>query len=144
MKITRIITVDTPPAAVYAYLKDFTTSEAWDPGTVETTLVDGEGEVGSTYHNRSVFRGKETELTYVVTDLEPERLVALRGENKTVITRDIMKMRPAPGGTGTEVTYEAEFTFKGIAALAAPFLRGQLTKLGDEAEETIHRELSTL
>ena len=75
MRITRTITVDdTAPSAVYAYLKDFTNSEQWDPGTVETTLVEGDGGVGSKYHNRSVFRGKETELTYVTVDLQPDRL----------------------------------------------------------------------
>lgn len=144
MKITRTITVDTSPAAVYAYLKDFTTSTDWDPGTVETTLVEGDGGVGSRYHNRSVFRGKETELTYVTRDLQPDRLVVMRGENKTVIAQDTMSIRPGPDGVGTELVYEADFTFKGIAKLATPFLRRDLTTLGDEAEEALGRELPRL
>ncbi len=144
MKITRTITVDTPPAAVYAYLKDFTSSEDWDPGTVETKLVEGDGGVGSKYHNRSVFRGNETELTYVTMDLQEDRLVVMRGDNKTVTAVDTMSIRPGPDGTGTELVYEADFTFKGLAKLATPFLRGQLTKLGDEAEEALNRELPKL
>ena len=144
MKITRTIAVDTTPAAVYAYLSDFTTSEQWDPGTVETTLVEGDGGVGSTYHNRSVFRGNETELTYVTMDLQPDRLVVMRGENKSVIAQDTMSIRPGTNGRGTELVYEADFTFKGLAKLVTPFLRGELTKLGDEAEEALHRELPKL
>lgn len=145
MRITRRITVEgTPPAAVYAYLKDFTSSEQWDPGTVETTLVEGDGGVGSRYHNRSVFRGRETELTYVTVDLEPDRLVVMRGENRSVIAEDTMSISPNADGSGTVLVYEANFTFKGLARLAAPFLRGQLTKLGDDAEEALHRELPQL
>lgn len=145
MKITRTITVDaTTPAAVYAYLKDFTNSEQWDPGTVETTLVEGDGGVGSRYHNRSVFRGRETELTYVTVDLQPDRLVVMRGENRTVTAVDTMSIRPGRDGSGTVLVYEADFTFKGLARLATPFLRGPLTKLGDEAEAALNRELPRL
>lgn len=145
MRITRRITVEgTPPSAVYAYLKDFTTSEQWDPGTVETTLVEGDGGVGSKYHNRSVFRGRETELTYVTVDLQQDRLVAMRGENKTVIAEDTMSISPGADGSGTVLVYEANFTFKGLAKLATPFLRGQLAKLGDEAEAALNRELPQL
>lgn len=142
MKITRTINVaDTPPSAVYAYLSDFTTSEQWDPGTLETTLVEGDGGVGSRYLNRSVFRGRQTELTYVTVDLQPDRLVVMRGENKTVIARDTMSISRDERGTGTVLVYEADFTFKGLAKLATPFLRGQLTRLGDEAEAALAREL---
>lgn len=145
MKITRTIHVaDTPPSAVYAYLSDFTTSEQWDPGTVETTLVEGDGGVGSRYLNRSVFRGRQTELTYVTVDLQPDRLVVMRGENKTVIARDTMSISPGADGSGSVLVYEADFTFKGLAKLATPFLRGQLTKLGDEAEQALTRELPRL
>lgn len=145
MKITRTINVaDTPPSAVYAYLSDFTTSEQWDPGTLETTLVEGDGGVGSRYLNRSVFRGRQTELTYVTVDLQPDRLVVMRGENKTVIAQDTMSISPGADGRGSVLVYEADFTFKGLAKLATPFLRGQLTALGDEAEQALARELPRL
>ena len=145
MRITRTITVaNTPPLVVYAYLKDFTSSEEWDPGTLETTRVAGDGGVGTRYRNRSVFRGRETELTYVTVDLLPDRLVVMRGENATVITRDTMSISPGPDGAGTVLVYEADFTFTGLARLATPFLRGQLTRLGDEAEAALNRELPLL
>lgn len=145
MRITRTITVErTPPSAVYAYLRDFTSSAQWDPGTVETTLVEGDGGVGSRYHNRSVFRGRETELTYVTVDLLEDRLVVMRGENSTVIAEDTMSISPTADGAGTVLVYEATFTFKGLARLVAPLLRGQLTRLGDDAEDALNRELPQL
>ena len=145
MKITRTIEVPgTAPSVVYAYLSDFTTSEEWDPGTVTTTLVEGDGGIGSRYHNRSVFRGRETELTYVTVDLQPDRLVVMRGENSTVVARDTMSISPAADGAGSVLVYEADFTFKGLARLATPFLRGSLEGLGDDAEEALARVLPRL
>lgn len=145
MKITRTITIPgTPPSAVYAYLSDFTTSEQWDPGTIETVLVEGDGGVGSVYRNRSVFRGRETELTYVTRDLQPERLIVMRGESSTVVAEDTMSISPTPERAGTVLVYEADFTFRGLARLATPFLRGPLTRLGDDAEVALGRELAQL
>ncbi|MGE9807271.1 SRPBCC family protein [Janibacter sp. G1551] len=145
MKITRTIPVaDTPPSAVYAYLADFTTSEEWDPGTVRTTLVEGDGGIGSRYLNRSVFRGRETELTYETIDLQPHRLVVMRGENATVVAQDTMSIRPDEDGTGSVLVYEADFTFKGLARLASPLLRGPLARLADETEEELARVLPQL
>lgn len=144
MKITRTITVPgTPPALVYAYLSDFTTSEEWDPGTLETTLVEGDGGVGSRYHNRSVFRGRQTELTYVTVDLQPGRLVVMRGDNDTVGVQDTMSISAGPD-EGSVLVYEADFRFKGLAKLATPFLRGPLRRLGDDAEEALTRVLPQL
>ena len=145
MKITRTIPVPgTPPSAVFAYLSDFTTSEEWDPGTLETTLVEGDGGVGSRYRNRSVFRGRETELTYVTVDLQPDRLVVMRGENSSVVLHDRMSIRPGAGGRGSALVYEADFRFKGLARLATPLLRRPLTRLGDDAEQALARVLPRL
>ena len=85
MLIERTVTVDRSPAEVFAYLADFTTTMEWDPGTVRTTRVSGDGGVGTTYRNVSKFLGRETELTYVVTEHRPPELLELRGENKTVV-----------------------------------------------------------
>jgi uncharacterized protein YndB with AHSA1/START domain len=140
--IERTVTVDRPLAEVFEYLSDFTTTNEWDPGTVETVRVSGDGGVGTTYRNTSRFAGRETELTYVVEDVVPERVFALRGENKTVVAHDTMTFRETP--TGTEVRYVAEFDFKGPAKLLAPLLGPFFKKLGDEAEEGMRQALSRL
>ena len=141
MIIERTVTVERPVADVYAYLSDFTTSTEWDAGTVRTTLESGDGGVGTRYHNVSKFLGRETELTYVITDLEPDRLITLRGENKTVVAHDTMSLAATASG-GTEITYHAEFDFKGLARLAVPFLGGAFRRLGDEAAEGLRTALA--
>lgn len=141
MKIERTVQSPRPPAEVFTYLSDFTTTTGWDPGTIRTTLVAGDGGVGTTYHNVSRFRGRRTELTYTVTEYDPPLRVRLRGENDTVIADDTMTLTATPTG-GTAVTYRADFTLKGVAKVAAPFLAGAFHRLGDEAEEGLRTALA--
>jgi uncharacterized protein YndB with AHSA1/START domain len=142
VQIVRTVETAAAPAAVFAYLSDFTTTNQWDPGTVRTTLVSGDGGVGTTYHNVSKFAGRETELTYVVTAHHPDTSFALRGENKTVIAHDSMEITAVP--SGTRLTYTADFEFKGIVKYVVPLLAPAFKKLGDEAEQGLREALATL
>ena len=140
MKIVRTIAVNRSPEDAFAYLSDFTTTEEWDPGTVRTTRMSGDGGVGTRYHNTSKFLGRETELVYVVEESTAPRKLRLRGENKTVIAHDTMTLEPTAAG-GAELTYQAEFEFKGAARLVAPLLAPALRRLGNEAEEGLRKAL---
>jgi carbon monoxide dehydrogenase subunit G len=142
MKLQRSVETTATPAHVFAYLSDFTNTNDWDPGTVRTELVSGDGGVGTTYHNVSSFMGRETELTYVVQTHQPDRLFALRGENETVTAHDSMEI--APMGAGSRVTYTADFAFKGVTKYLAPLLAPALKKLGDEAEKGLSEALAKL
>lgn len=141
--IERVVTVDKSVESVFAYLSDFETTTEWDPGTVTTVKVDGDGGPGTTYRNTSSFAGRETELEYVVQQREAGRLFQLRGENKTVSALDTMTFRSTDDG-GTEVTYRAEFEFKGVTRLIEPLFKSQFKKLGDEAEEGMRTALQKL
>ena len=142
MRLQRTVVVDKPLDKVFAYLSDFTTTTEWDPGTVTTVLDRGDGGIGTTYLNTSAFLGRRTQLTYVVRELVPGERIRLQGENQTVIATDTMSFRAAE--TGTEVTYAAEFTFKGPARFLAPLLRPALERLGNQAEAGLREALSRL
>ncbi len=142
ISVKRTLVVNVPAAQIYAYLVDFENATEWDKGTVRCTRASGDGGVGTTYTNVSKFLGRETELTYVVTALEPDRLVALTGENKTVVSDD--KITLTPSGTGTEVTYLAEFTFNGPAKYIGPLLKPALDKLGNDTQQTLREALLRL
>jgi uncharacterized protein YndB with AHSA1/START domain len=147
MRLQRTVIVEKPLEKVFAYLADFTTTTEWDPGTVKTIRASGDGGFGTEYLNTSTFASRETRLTYVVEDVVPNRHIALRGENRTVIAHDSMVFREKNddvGVTSTEVTYTADFTFKGIARLIAPFLKPAFTRLGNEAESGMAAALSRL
>ena len=140
MRITRTVASRRPASEVFAYLSDFTTTTEWDPGTVRTTLLSGDGGVGTRYSNTSTFNGRQTHLVYEVIEFVPGELIRLRGENKTVTAIDTITVQSM--FDGTRITYDADFTFKGVAAIAAPFLRSAFRKLGDEAASGLRKALA--
>lgn len=142
MRIQRIVRTKKPLAQVFAYLSDFTSTTLWDPGTIVTVRINGEGSVGTEYLNTSTFAGRQTQLTYVVKEFANNKRISLRGENKTVVATDTMTFQQR--GDDTEVTYTAEFTFKGLAKLIAPFLGPAFFRLGNEAEKGMAEALNNL
>ena len=142
MIVSREVTTATQVGKVFAYLSDFETTTQWDPGTVRTTRVDGDGGVGTVYRNASTFAGRTTDLTYVVTRVRAPELIQLRGENATVIAVDTMTLAETPDGT--RVTYRAEFTFKGAWRFVAPLLAPAFRRLGDQAEAGLRTALAEL
>src|SRR3954453_2905110 len=131
-QLVRTISTRWDPASVFSYLLDFENAEEWDAGTVSCRRTSGDGGVGTHYLNVSEFRGNETELDYVVETVEPGRRFVITGTNKTVTSKDTVTVRPTDAGS--EVEYRAEMTFKGLAALASPFLNKPLQKLADDTE----------
>ena len=142
MRLERTVRTDKPLDAVFAYLSDFTTTTEWDPGTVETVRVSGDGGVGTVYRNTSKFAGRETQLTYTVVELVPGEKFALRGENKTVKALDTMTFTAA--GTGTEVRYSADFDFGLLTPVLSVLMRPFFKKLGDEAQRGMSEALARL
>lgn len=140
--LERQATTTAPVAAVFAYLADFTTTTEWDPGTVSTVRVDGDGGVGTRYRNTSKLAGRTTELVYVVTDLRAPRSITLRGRNGAVVATDTITVEPFDGQT--RVTYRAVFDFRGVWRALAPLLRPALRRLGDDAEGGLRTALARL
>lgn len=129
VQVQRTITVRKPIDVVADYLRDFARTEEWDPGTVSCTRLDeGPLHVGARWRNVSRFKGKETELTYELTRLEPEHLVFV-GKNKTATSTDDLTL--ASTTDGTVITYRATIVFNGLAKLADPFLKREFERLGD-------------
>jgi hypothetical protein len=122
---------------LFHYFADFTTTNEWDPNTVKTTLLTGEGGIGSTYSNTSKFNGKESSLVYEVIEYKPNTLIRLRGENKNITAVDTMSIKD--NGNTRTFTYEAKFRLKGLGNLVAPFLAKAFKKLAHDAEEGLRK-----
>ena len=58
-----------------------------------------------------------------------------------MVARDTMSLVETGQG-GTEVTYRAEFEFKGLARIVAPLAAPALRRLGDEAERGLRSALA--
>lgn len=142
MIVERSIHADVPVEVAYAYLADFENSREWDAGTVTTVLESGDGGVGTRYRNTSRFLGRETHLVYTVIERRENEILRLKGKNKTVTVNDTMTF--ARDGSGTVLTYRAEFDFHGIAGVISPLLRPAVNHLAEGAEDGLQRELGRL
>jgi carbon monoxide dehydrogenase subunit G len=139
IELRRETTVGRPRDQVVEYLADFAHAEEWDTGTRSCTRIDdGPVAVGARWRNVSEFRGRETEIEYTLTRREPGRLT-FTGKNKTVTSVDDMTFEA--DGDRTRITYLARFTFHGLAALAQPFVKPSLDKLGDDTIAQLTRVL---
>jgi carbon monoxide dehydrogenase subunit G len=142
MFVERTFTVARPVEPVFDYLSDFTHTFDWDPGTVETTRVSGDGGVGTTYANTSEFMGRTTELEYETIALERPGRLQFRGRNDAVIATDTLTLTPTADGTATEIHYRADFVFSTLVNLVAPFVvRPKLEKLADATVDQLSRTL---
>ena len=139
----RTFDVARPAAVVVEYLKDFANAVEWDPGT-KTCVQEGAGPVavGTTWHNVSEIKGRETELTYQLVTLEPGH-ITLVGKNKTATSTDDIRVLDAGPGTST-ITYRSEIEFHGPAKLAQPFLKSEFDKLGDQTRDSITAAVARL
>jgi carbon monoxide dehydrogenase subunit G len=145
MYVERTFTVARPIEAVFDYLLDFTHTEAWDPGTVSTTRVSGDGGPGTRYHNTSSFMGRTTELEYETITVERPRRLRFRGHNDSATATDDLRLTPAADGAATQIHYRADFEFGRLVSLVAPLVvRPKLEKLADETVEQLKRTLTLL
>ena len=143
VSVERTFVVDKPLEVVVDYLKDFSRAEAWDPGTRSCRREGDTGpvQVGTTWHNVSEFRGRETELDYRLEVLEPDHLTFV-GHNKTATSTDDITLVSA--GPTTTITYQAHIEFHGVAKLASPFLKSEFERLGDATEKQMTEVINAL
>jgi carbon monoxide dehydrogenase subunit G len=135
------IDVQQPREDVFAYLSDFSTTEQWDPGVVEAKRVNGAAVgQGSEFRLVAKFFGRKNELTYRIVEYEAPRAVTFLGENATVISRDRITFDEIVDGT--QVTYDAELTLKGLLRVADPLLGLAFSRVGDRALAGLRRTLA--
>jgi hypothetical protein len=140
--VQRVVPTTLDAKSTFAFLSAFENTPTWDPGTPEVEKrTAGPVAIGSKFHAVAEFRGKRQPIDYVVTEMSDDR-IQLRGENKTVISVDTIEVKPR--GTGSEVHYKAEFTLKGVAKLATPFVAPMFEKLGDPAADGMRKQLDSL
>lgn len=127
-------------AEAFAYMANFDNVRDWDPTVAEArALQDGEPGAGSRFFVRVHWLGRDLPLTYEVVEFEPPRRLVLRAENSTSVSEDTVEV--VERGQGSELTYEARVTLKGLARIADPLLGLAFKRLGDDAAAGLRREL---
>lgn len=133
MVVTEVIEVPRSPEESFAYVADFTTVAEWDPGIHASRRVSGAGGVGSVYDVEAEFRGKTVPFTYTVTAYDPGRRIVLDGVGDKARSVDTIEFAEGTAGSGTRITYAADFKLKGVLRVAEPFLRGTFESLARNA-----------
>ncbi|MBM6403072.1 SRPBCC family protein [Phycicoccus sp. CSK15P-2] len=139
--IERTIRTSAAPDVVFPYLVDFRNATEWDYGTVSCELVSGDGGPGTRYKNVSKFAGNTVELEYTTEQVE-EPVFVITGRNDTTVSHDTITVRP--DGTGSSVTYRADFEFSGPARFLGPVITPLLNRLGDNTARTLREALDRL
>jgi carbon monoxide dehydrogenase subunit G len=144
MHVERRFTVPQPPEAVFDYLADFTHTNDWDPGTVETRRTSGDGGVGSTYANTSEFLGRKVDLIYETLELQRPGRIRFRGQNDSVTSVDTIDLVAHAGGT--ELTYDVEMSFHGLLMKVFGPLAAKpgMERLATRTQDQMQRCLSSL
>jgi uncharacterized protein YndB with AHSA1/START domain len=137
----RRVSVEAPPARLFDYLADFTTTNEWDPRAEHTVRTTGTGGVGSRYDVDVRFLGRRTHLTYTITRLEPHERIEWVGGNRFVRAHDTIVLREEGSGT-TAVDYRAGFAYPRLPRPLARLLRRPLARLCDDAQQGLQRTLT--
>ncbi len=129
-----------PIDEVFAYLADFSNTEAWDPG-VRSAKKCGEGPVavGTEFEVVSSFLGQELPLTYRVLQLDPPNRIVLEAENDSLRSVDTITFEKTD--RGTRLVYDANLALKGFRYLADPALHLAFQWIGHRALDGLRAAL---
>lgn len=133
ISVERIITVPVPRDEAFHRVAEFGRAAEWDPGLASSHQeTPGEPGLGTSFAILAIFRGKETPITYTITDWTPTTRMVITGTGEKATAVDTITFAEAPEG-GTTITYAAELGLAGALRLAEPFLTKTFSTLADEA-----------
>jgi uncharacterized protein YndB with AHSA1/START domain len=128
--------LEAPPEKVWAKLTDWSAYGEWN--ATHTSFPKGAPEnleVGGTFQENMKLMGFPAEVDWTVEELEPGRLLLIRGKGPmavTVATRYTL----APDGDATTVRIDGEFTGAAVSLMAG--------KLKDSATAALNESLRKL
>ncbi|WP_458242565.1 type II toxin-antitoxin system Rv0910 family toxin [Streptomyces sp. MAI_2237] len=131
--------IEAPAEKVWAQLTDWPAYGEWN--ATHTSFPQGGPaslEVGGTFQENMKLMGFPAEVEWTVTELEPARVLAIRGKGPmavTVATRYTL----APDGDATKVRIDGEFTGAAVTLMA-----GRLKDSGTAALNESLRKLAGL
>ena len=141
VRLEEVTTVPTPIAEAFAYTAEFANIADWDPG-VNAAVKRGDRvpHVGQIYDLVTVFKGSESDMVYTITELDPPHRIVLTGDGDRVVAVDAITFEET--NEGTQITYVAELSFKGVARFMERPLGSTLDQLGRDAVGGLEAALS--
>jgi uncharacterized protein YndB with AHSA1/START domain len=142
MNFTNTITINRPPAEVFAYLAEFENVPRWNYAISETSqTTDGPVGVGSRYRQTRTIPALAEE-TFEVTEFEPDRALSIRGTLGPFYGDLTYTLTRA--GTGTALTNTANLRASGplrpIAALAGARVKSAVAANLNTLKQILERD----
>lgn len=127
----------------FEYMADFSNAAEWDENTVSSKCLNGDPlREGARYEVVTGFAGRELTLTYETTEFKPGSKVVLSSGTALAELEDVISFTAR--GDGTEITYEANVSPKGLARILDPVFGLLFKPVGDRAAESMRRTLAEL
>jgi polyketide cyclase/dehydrase/lipid transport protein len=130
-------------SAAFTYLSRFDRAAEWDPGVEAGEMLTPEPVgVASQFQLVAVFLGRRIPLVYEIVEYDRNERIALRAENGSVRSVDIITFEDADDGC--VVVYDAKLDGKGLRRLADPLLALVFKRIGDRATTGLRARLSAV
>ena len=118
-RIERSVVIERPIDEVWEFVHDTTKDALWQTTLTESEkLTDGPMRVGTRVREVRHFLGVRIELTWEVTEYEPNRTSAIRGVSGPVPLTGRYRLEPLD--FGTRFTVSGELDAHGLFKLAEP------------------------
>lgn len=125
----------------FDYLAEFSNVSDWDPSIPDARRVSGEPRSeGSRYEVDFEMLGRKSTLDYEVLEVESPARIVLRSDAGPATSVDTLTF--VDTGSGTEVTYDAEITFKGPLKLIDPLFALAFNRVGGKAARGLRERLA--
>jgi hypothetical protein len=126
----------------FAFMSDFSNAARWDPGVLSAQRLDaGEVHVGSSFDLTVAFAGRKMTLRYAVRSLTAPHQVVFAASTNRLESVDTLTFEEV--GDACRMTYDADLSFKGIAAVANPLLALSFRRIGDRARNSLRSVLTS-
>jgi NAD(P)-dependent dehydrogenase (short-subunit alcohol dehydrogenase family) len=128
------ITVKRTIADCFAYLRDFSTIEQWDPSVLSACkLSPGPVQVGSEYQLKlKLFGSRQLDMHYTQVAIDEHELLVLHGHGSNVSALDTLQFKSLDAET-TEIHYRAALDINGLAPPVFWLLKPVFNRIGDHA-----------
>ena len=124
--ITDSIEIDRRPEDVFAYMDQLDRHGEWQSSIVRTRVeTDGPTRVGTRVVDTRRIGGREQDVPYEITELEPPRKSSFRGNEGMIRPKGTVTVDPLDDGSRSRVTIEFDLTGHGLGVLIAPIARRQ-------------------
>lgn len=133
-----------PAAEVFAYFSDASNNPKWQEGMISCEWTsDPPIGVGSTYDQRARFMGRDVASSFVVTDYEPGRLIAIETTKSTFPIRVVRTVEPIDENTSRVSAHISGGPENWLIRLVGPMVQSRAQKSVDADYDRLVRLLES-